>query len=247
MNSEEHYRLAAKLIRKSNYTVAFTGSGISAESGIPTFRGSNGLWSKIDPMKVATPEAFHRDPYFVWEWYRLRINKILHTKPNQAHKILAKWEEKDIIKYVITQNVDNLHREAGSKKIIELHGNILRIRCINCTHKEEITKKLDSTVPRCSVCGSIMRPDVVWFGEALDPIILANAFDIARKSDLMLVIGTSAQVYPAAAIPIEAWRNGAKIIEINPEETSISNYAEISFRDKATYALIKIDKELSKL
>lgn len=240
------YVYAARLIVNSRFAIVFTGSGISVDSGIPTFRGKNGVWSKIDPAKVATPEAFMSDPFFVWEWYRLRINSILKAKPNTGHRVIAKWERKGLIKYVITQNVDDLHRAAGNKNVIELHGNILRIRCAYCGRKEEVSKELEPGVPRCKFCGNIMRPDVVWFGEPLDPDILDMAFSIARESDLVLVIGTSAQVYPAAAIPIEAWRGGAKIIEINPKETEITRFAEISIRETSTNALERIDKELSK-
>ncbi len=248
MSSEPNdYVRAAKLIKNASHAIVFTGSGISVDSGIPTFRGIDGVWRKIDPAKVATPEAFRRDPFFVWEWYRLRINSILKARPNIGHKILAKWEKKGLIKYVITQNVDNLHQAAGTKNVIELHGNILRIRCVECDYTEEIYKELSPGVPRCKVCGEIMRPDVVWFGEPLDPNILARAFNIAARSDLILSIGTSALVYPAAAIPIEGWRRGAKIIEINPEETGITEYAEISIRDTSSNALRLIDRELSKL
>ena len=246
-NNMDKYRYAARLIKNSNFAIVFTGSGISVDSGIPTFRGKDGVWSKVDPAKVATPEAFMSDPYFVWEWYRLRINSILKAKPNIGHIVLAKWEKRGYIKYVITQNVDDLHRAAGSKNILELHGNILRIRCVYCGHKEDISRKLGPGVPKCKLCGSIMRPDVVWFGEPLDPDILDKAFNLARQSDLVLVIGTSAQVYPAAAIPIEAWRGGAKIIEINPEDSELTRFAEISIRDTSSNALKTIDEILPKL
>ncbi len=247
MSSRTSYIEAAQLLKESSHAIVFTGSGISVDSGIPTFRGKDGVWSKVDPEKVATPQAFMRDPYFVWEWYRLRINSVLKAKPNIGHKIIANWEKEGYIKYVITQNVDNLHRAAGNQNLIELHGNILRIRCTECGVKRDILKPLGPGVPKCHMCGGIMRPDVVWFGEPLEPDILDKAFRIALRSDVVFVIGTSALVYPAAAIPIEAWRNGAKLIEINPEETGITSYAEISIRDTSSNALKIIDSELSKL
>ncbi len=243
---EEEYIKAAKAIKQADYLVAFTGAGISAECGIPTFRGKDGLWTKFKPEEIATYQAFIRNPEFVWQWYIMRMEKLKDTKPSEAHKILAEWEKKGILKTVITQNVDELHQKAGSKNVIELHGNIWRIKCIYCDNKKRL-KKLPKSMPRCDKCGNIMRPDVVWFGEALDPLILQLAFDEGLKSDVMIVIGTSGVVYPAGHIPVRAKTMGAFIIEINPEESAITPVADVYLAEKASVAMKKLKNLLSSL
>ena len=237
---------AARHLRISEYIVVFTGSGISVESGIPTFRGRDGLWSRVDPSQVATPEAYRRNPEYVWEWYRMRISHVLKAKPNMGHKIISKWERVGIVRTVITQNVDNLHYKAGSRNIIELHGNILRVRCFQCGYRDDIRGYIKDTLPRCPKCSGLMRPDVVWFGEPLDPDILARAFREAENSDLMLVIGTSGTVYPAAYIPIRAKSMGSIIVEINPEDTELTSIADICIRMPASRALKALDDEINR-
>lgn len=221
------------LILKSKYLVAFTGAGISAESGIPTFRGSNGLWSKFKPEELATPEAFERDPVKVWSWYRWRMELIARAKPNPAHYTLAELERQNILKCVITQNVDGLHQKAGSRRVLELHGNIWRVKCTSCNFKGELEKPPEDIPPKCPLCNSLLRPDVVWFGEPLPQKVWEKAVEEALKCDVMLVIGTSGIVMPAALLPRIAWRSGAKIVEVNPEETPITALAHLKIRKPA--------------
>lgn len=229
------------IILKSKYIVALTGAGISAESGIPIFREKNGLWTKYKPEEIASYEAFKRHPDIVWQWYIMRMKKIKKAKPNKAHHILSKWETRGILKSIITQNVDGLHQGAGSKNVIELHGNIWRVKCPECNSRKFLDK-IPRYIPRCKDCGSILRPDVVWFGEQLDPEILATAYNEAKKADIMIIIGTSGIVYPATYIPIISKNEGAKLIEINPNDTALSNYADIIIREKASISLSKLDK-----
>lgn len=235
------YKEIANLIVNSSYTVVFTGAGMSAESGIPTFRGDNGLWKKYDPMELATYEAFRRDPVKVWEWYKWRMERIINSHPHAGYYIIARWEEKGYVKKVITQNVDGLHIKVGSKNVIELHGNIFRARCISCNFTMELKEPPTDIPPHCPVCGGLLRPDVVWFGEALDSDKLSQAYQAAVNSDVFIVIGTSGVVYPAAELPFIAKQHGAKIIEINIEETPISVYADYTINTKASEALTKID------
>jgi len=236
------FKEVADRIKSSSYTVVFTGAGMSAESNIPTFRGRNGLWSKYNPMELATPEAFRRDPYKVWEWYKMRMEIILNAEPHEGYYIISKWEEKGYVKRVITQNVDGLHYRSGSRNILELHGNIFRGRCISCEYKVHFKEAPSEIPPRCPFCNSLIRPDVVWFGEPLDTETISKAYEEAARSDVFIVIGTSGVVYPAAELPIIAKQYGSTIIEINIEETPISVYADYVFRMKASEALSQIDK-----
>ncbi len=229
-----------EIIMSSKYLIAFTGAGISAESGVPTFRGSpDSLWSRFKPEELATPEAFLRNPRRVWEWYVWRMSIIKKAKPNDAHLGLARLEELGILKCVVTQNVDGLHSRAGSKYIIELHGNIWRVKCSNpsCNYKailEDIPKEIP---PKCPYCSSLLRPDVVWFGEPLDPEIWDRAVNEASKADAILVIGTSGVVYPAAYIPLIVKERGGKVIEVNISESGITPYADVFIKEKASKAL----------
>lgn len=245
---------AAKLIARSKFLIAFTGAGISAESGIPTFRGKNGLWNKYRPEELATPEAFARNPELVWEFYRWRMRLISKAKPNRAHLALAELERMGILKTVITQNVDDLHREAGNKNIIELHGNIFRVKCTRCDYRENLKESGrlekflgDKDLPKCPKCSSLLRPDVVWFGEALPEGALSKAFNLARKSDVCLVIGTSGQVFPAAYIPYIVKDNGGYVIEVNPSESGITPIADIFIRGKAGEVMDELLKKIVEL
>ncbi len=217
--------------------VVLTGAGISAESGVPTFRGKGGLWRRYDPKDLATPEAFERDPKLVWEWYDWRRGLIAKAEPSEAHKILAKLEkEKDL--WVITQNVDGLHQRAGSKRVVELHGNIWRVRCVRCgVRYYDHRVPLEEIPPRCKECGGLLRPDVVWFGEALPQEALERAYELSLSAEIFLAVGTSAQVYPAAELPLIAKRSGAKLVEINPEETPLTPHADVSIRTGASEGL----------
>ncbi len=224
--------------------VALTGAGISAESGVPTFRGEGGLWRRYDPSKLATPEAFRRDPKLVWEWYAWRREIIARAEPSEAHKILADLERKKGL-WVITQNVDGLHQRAGSRNVVELHGSIWKVRCISCGARYYDRRvPLEEIPPRCGECGGLLRPDVVWFGEPLPEDALERACDLSERAEIFLVIGTSATVYPAAELPLIAKRRGAKVIEINPEETPLTPFADLSIRKGASEGLREVLRDL---
>jgi NAD-dependent deacetylase len=215
-----------------------TGAGISAESGVPTFRGEGGLWRDFRAEELATPEAFRRDPALVWEWYGWRRGLIARCEPNAAHKTLAQMEITLSDFTLITQNVDGLHRAAGSRNVLELHGDIWTLRCTACG--EVMTDRrvpLPEIPPRCAACGGLLRPDVVWFGEALPARVLEAAWAAAKGCRTMLVIGTSAVVQPAASLPILALREGAWLVEVNPAETVLSGHAHEVLRGPAAEVL----------
>ncbi|HEX7808829.1 MAG TPA: NAD-dependent deacylase [Thermoanaerobaculia bacterium] len=214
-------------------TVAvLTGAGVSADSGIPTFRGAGGLWREFRPEDLATPEAFRSDPGLVWEWYEWRRGLIRDAKPNAAHEAIARLEDAT----VITQNVDGLHTRAGSRDIIELHGNIFRVRCVRegttTTHEEPFAE----SPPHCA-CGALLRPDVVWFGEALSNDALAAAAAAVAGADLVLIIGTSGVVYPAAGLASVA---KGLTIEINPEVSDLAPNVRYSIAMRAAEATPQI-------
>ncbi|MEG8989050.1 NAD-dependent deacylase [Ignavibacteria bacterium 4148-Me] len=227
--------------------VFFTGAGISAESGIPTFRGSDGIWNKMKPEELASFDAFMRNPDLVWEWYQHRRNIINNTKPNAGHIAIAELEKYYDVT-VVTQNIDNLHRRAGSTKIFELHGNIERNYCIDCkTFYNSPEIELSSSVPKCKKCGGLIRPDVVWFGEMLPQDQYSGGEIAAQKSEICFVVGTSAVVYPAAYIPMTAKQAGSFIVEINIEPTDLTRYADYSIFGKAGEILPEIVKEVKKI
>jgi NAD-dependent deacetylase len=224
-----------------------TGAGISAESGVETFRGSNGLWSKLKPEELANFDAFMRNPELVWEWYNYR-KKIIHdVKPNPAHYALAHLQ--DLVKdfTLITQNIDNLHIRAGSKNVLELHGNIERSYCIGCGKSvTDVEVTSEKKVPHCSSCHGIIRPDIVWFGEMLPEGVFEAATEAASRCELFLCIGTSAVVYPAANLPLIARKQGAYVVEINMERTEISDSVDETLLGKAGEILpqlVKIKEE----
>ncbi len=221
-------------IRQAERVTVLTGAGVSAESGVPTFRGKEGLWKKYSPQELATPQAFAQDPRLVWEWYDWRRGLIAPLKPNAAHKFIATLEERYPHFLLITQNIDGLHQKAGSKKLVELHGNIWKVRCTKeGTVEEDKRVPLPQIPPLCSRCGALLRPHVVWFGEPLPTDALHQAMEAAENCDLFLVVGTSAVVYPAASLPQIAQSHGAQVVEINPEETPITPIAHWSLRGKA--------------
>ena len=229
-------------IKKSQKVVVLTGAGISAESGVPTFRGKDGLWRNHRPEELATPSAFQQDPKLVWEWYDWRRNLIKPLSPNEGHKFIVGIEHKKPEFQLITQNVDGLHQKAGSKKCLELHGNIWKMRC---TEEKTVIENLDpslKTLPPICECGAILRPHVVWFGESLDADVIQSSYQAAQSCDFMLVIGTSAVVQPAASLPLIAKNAGAYVIEVNAEETSISNIVDSSFIEKAGEILPLLEK-----
>jgi len=235
MGEEEEVEISAALLerlRDAKRVTVLTGAGVSAESGIPTFRGAGGIWEKYDFQKLATPWGFKEDPELVWEWYKLRQVEMKKAVPNPAHIVIASMAKYYQAFRVLTQNIDGMHQRAGSVDVVELHGSIWRMRC----ERDRTTITLDAPVteipPLCQ-CGSIMRPDVVWFGEPLKPEILSEASQAAAESDLMFVVGTSAIVYPAAALPVIVKNSNGTVVEINAEETDISRYADASFFGRA--------------
>ena len=220
---------ARRLIEKARSLCVLTGAGISAESGIPTFRGTGGLWRNFRPEELATPDAFARDPKLVWEWYDWRRGVISAAQPNAGHVAIARVPNC----MVVTQNVDGLHQRAGSSGVIEVHGSIWTVRCVQCDFEaQDMRVPLPEVPPRCH-CGGLLRPCVVWFGEGLHPGVWDNAVQAVSSSDVLLVVGTSAVVYPAASLAPLAKRSGAKVIEVNPDDTPLSTAVYYSIRGPA--------------
>ncbi len=214
-------------LQEAEHIVVFTGAGMSAESGVPTFRGDDGLWKKFKPEELANFDAFIRNPELVWEWYKHRKQLIESVQPNAGHYALAQLQSQFKRVTVITQNIDNLHQRAGSRNVHELHGNIMRNYCIDCGKSmanEEILRV--ETAPRCSVCNGLVRPDVVWFGEMLPADQWDESVAAAEQAEIFFSVGTSSVVYPAASLPLLAKRKGAFLVEINIEPTELSNVAD---------------------
>jgi NAD-dependent deacetylase len=210
-------------LKQARSVAVLTGAGVSAESGVPTFRGNNGLWKQRRAEDLATPAAFARDPKLVWEWYNWRRSVLAEVQPNPGHFALAELESRVPKFTLITQNVDGLHELAGSRNVLRLHGSMWTLRCLDC-ERERIDKRtpLPEIPPKCE-CGGILRPGVVWFGEPLPQHVWRDAEAAARAADLFLVIGTSAVVYPAAGLAYLAKSSGARVVEINIEETALSD------------------------
>jgi NAD-dependent deacetylase len=218
---------ARALLKNARSVAVLTGAGVSAESGIPTFRGANGLWKQYRPEDLATPEAFARDPELVWQWYDWRRGIIAQARPNAGHCALAQFEKRIPDFTLITQNVDDLHDDAGSRRVLKVHGSIWTMRCTAC-RKEVLDRRspLPQLPPRCG-CGELLRPGVVWFGEPLPQDVWRAAENAAERAEVFLVIGTSALVYPAAGLAATAKRAGAKVIEINIAETPLSQRIDL--------------------
>ncbi len=226
----------------SKSIVFFTGAGISSESGIPTFRGKEGLWNKFKPEELANFDAFMRNPELVWEWYSYRRKIVHEAQPNAAHLTIAEMQNHFNDVTVVTQNVDNLHRRACSKKIFELHGNIEKNYCVNCKKNHDGALDFSHGVPKCD-CGSLIRPGVVWFGEYLPEDQFRGGELAAMKADVFFVVGTSDVVYPSAGLVYTAKASGATIVEINLEETEISSSVNYSYFGKAGEILPRIFEE----
>ena len=225
---DELLEQAAAALRKAQHVCVLTGAGISAESGIPTFRDAlTGLWANFRAEDLATPEAFERDPKFVWDWYEFRRELIRKAEPNPGHFALAELAGRVPRFTLVTQNVDGLHQRAGSKAVLEYHGNILRDRC--CVEQVIADRSEDSRhgLPRCAACGGLLRPDVVWFGEAIPRGPMLAAAEAAESCDVFLSIGTSSLVYPAAGLAESALRAGATVIEVNPNRTDLSRNVNV--------------------
>ena len=231
-------------LRRAKTITALTGAGVSAASGIPTFRGAGGLYKNVNALSLATPEAFERDPKLVWEWYDWRRQVIRDAQPNAAHDVLAGWSRARPGVTIVTQNVDGLHERAGTERLVRLHGSIWHVRCWNRCGVEprgwrDDTVPFPSLPPRCPHCGGLVRPGVVWFGEALDGEDVSAASQ-ATHCDLFLTIGTSAIVHPAAGLVHQAKRHGAMTVEINPEATEASEQVDMSIRGRAEEVLREI-------
>lgn len=233
---------AVGIIRKSRNMIALTGAGVSVESGIPDFRSAGGLWDRYDPAIYATIQSFNRAPEMVWEMIFEMVEVTESAKPNSAHYALAELEAMNFLKALITQNIDNLHQEAGSKNVIEFHGNASRLECLRCGNEYDASgfDISGKTIPLCG-CGNILKPSVVFFGEMIPHEALNQSAFYASKADVVLVAGTSAVVFPAAAIPQQARANGAKIIEFNIEETGLTKSAtDIFIRGSAGKTLPRL-------
>lgn len=240
---------AIDLIKESKYTVAFTGAGISVESGIPPFRGENGLWSKYNP-EVLELSFFYQYPKESWEVIKeIFYDFFGESKPNGAHYVLAELEQKGLLKSIVTQNIDNLHYDAGSKEVFEFHGNSRMLVCKNNHSFEASNYDLNELPPKCKECGELLKPDFIFFGEGIPQLAYQKSFEAAQKTDIVIVIGSTGEVYPAADMPRQAKQNGAKIIEINPEKTLFSNsITDVFLKGKASEVLeeilIGLNKEL---
>jgi len=232
---------ARALLRTATRIAVLTGAGISAESGIPTFRDAmTGLWAQFRPEELATPEAFAANPSVVWEWYAWRRQKVAQAAPNAGHVALAQLERRVPRFALATQNVDGLHARAGSRDVIELHGNLMEDRCFAEGRLLSPAEELPGTPPRCAHCGAPVRPGVVWFGEALPAAALATAWAAAQACDVFLCVGTSTAVEPAASLPFVALEAGAAVIEVNPTRTPLSAEATVVLAGAAGEVLPKL-------
>ncbi len=240
--SQDAVRRAAEILRSATRVVAFTGAGVSAESGVATFRGAGGLWEGHRIEEVASPQAFAADPVKVWRFYDQRRTNVAKVRPNPAHEVLAAWQDRFPTYTLVTQNVDGLHQGAGSRRVVELHGSLWRVRCTECgREREDRTAPLPALPPRCAVCGAMERPDVVWFGEALPAEAFLGAEAAAEACEALVVVGTSAVVYPAAGLVAVAAAAGAKVIEVNPEASALAHLADVTLRGPAGAMLPQVD------
>lgn len=239
-NNKSHiFQNIQEKIKDLDKFVFLTGAGISKESGIPTFRGSEGLWRKYDPMKLASISGFYKDPKLVWEFYKYRQELLYSCSPNQGHISIANFEKIKEESYVLTQNIDGLHEKAGNKNIIELHGNILKIECTKCNFKDKIIKqKIEEPLPPiCKICKNVLRPSVIFFGEPIKQEVWAKAEQITNNCDVMFIIGTSLNVGPVNQLPLYAKRNGSILIEVNPEPTIFTEIMDYSIQGSAAEML----------
>ncbi|HEX9680647.1 MAG TPA: NAD-dependent deacylase [Anaerolineales bacterium] len=240
---------AADLVRASRRGVALTGAGISTPSGVPDFRSSSGLWHAVDPWQVASQEAFRHHPDRFYDWVRPLAGAILQAQPNPAHRSLATLEDAGHLRGVITQNIDSLHRRAGSRVVCEIHGDLRRASCVRCFTRVEAEACMQEFVasghvPRCPRCGSLLKPDVVLFGEALPRDAVALAESLLAEADLVLIVGSSLEVFPAAGLPLAALEAGARLIILNQEATYLDERAEVVLRGDAACLLPEMTAEV---
>ena len=234
--------LLQRMIEESKHMVAFTGAGISAESGIPTYRGDDGIWNKYDPDKFANINHFFKQPEYYWNFFREVRYPVIHgARPNKAHAALSQLEQNGKLKAVITQNIDGLQQAAGSSNVLELHGNTRRIVCLNCGQyhtMEAVFEQLGTRLPpQCPSCEGTLKPDVVFFGESLPKDVLEDAILASQSCDLFLVVGSSLIVQPAASLPVAARQHGARVVIINRDPTPLDGIAELVFRSSASEVL----------
>ena len=220
-------------LAEANSVTVLTGAGISADSGVPTFRGAEGLWKSFRPEELASPDAFERDPNLVWEWYNWRRELLSTKKPNAAHETLAQLEGQIEHFWLITQNVDGLHRAAGSTKLSEIHGNIWKVRCTQCGKIKPNHDVPIDLLPHCQDCQGLLRPHIVWFGESLAQEDLDRSFQALRNCEILLIIGTSGVVYPAASFAPIAKDQGAFVVELNLDPTPHSDLVDVSIQGRA--------------
>ena len=244
---KERTRSFAELLVERKPAVVFTGAGMSTASGIPDFRSKDGLWSKVDPFKVASIEALKEDPAGFYRFYRERLSKLTQANPNEGHKVLGRLEKAGLIQAVITQNIDGLHQRGGSKKVIELHGNMREAHCMRCGKaitSDELLRILEKQdIPYCD-CGGIYKIDVVLFGEPLPHNAISEAESLTRGGHLWIVLGSSLQVMPAAGFPYEAYLNGSPLVIVNRDPTYLDGKAEIVFRENIVDVLTSLEEEL---
>ena len=238
---------AVEILKKSEHTTAFTGAGISVESGIPPFRGENGLWSRYDP-RMFDIDYFYSHPAESWKLNKkLFFDVFKQVEPNRAHQVLARMEKEGLLQAVITQNIDNLHQQAGSEVVYEFHGNSRRTVCIECGKKYDIDEEMLSgeIPPACQECGGILKPDFIFFGEGIPETASRMSFAEAQKADVFLIIGTSGVVQPAALVPSQAQKNGAQILEVNTEESNYTDrITDVFLQGKATEMMDRLYKAL---
>jgi len=233
----EDVRRAAELLRGNRQAIALTGAGISVDSGIPDFRSPGGLWTRYEPMEYATIGAFRSDPQKVWKML-LEVDALLRdAEPNPGHRALADLEQLGVIHGIVTQNIDGMHQRAGSRTVVEFHGGSHRLRCLCCDRTWEAVDLPRGEVPHCDRCHLPLKPDVVFFGEAIGRKALADAFDLAAQCDAVLVVGTSATVSPASEVPLVARRAGAVLLEFNIEKTPLSDLADVCVVGSASETL----------
>ena len=238
----DNIQKAAEVIKDSKYLTAFTGAGISVESGIPPFRGKNGLWSKFDPSLLDISH-FYSHPAESWRLLKkIFYGSYIHAKPNYAHIALSNLEKKGILKWIITQNIDNLHYEAGSRNIIEYHGTLRTLTCINCGKVYETSDKIIKMDPPTCECGGVLKPDIVFFGESIPEKAILGVERAVANTDVMIIIGTTGEIYPASLIPHNAKKRGAKIIEINVESSNYTNaITDIFLQGEASIIMNKLE------
>lgn len=252
MANEQKILQAASLIKSANHAVALTGAGVSTRSGIPDFRShGSGLWEQADPMSVASIWGFVEHPQGFYDWIKPLVRKMVEAQPNSAHTALAELEALGKLHAVITQNIDNLHQRAGSKRVLEVHGHMRQATCIRCFHMtdaEPLIEKFfnEGSVPTCEVCGGVMKPNVVLFGEMLPVSVMYEADKESKTCDVMLVAGSSLEVVPAADLPLVAKKNGAKIIIVNNAATPVDGQATLVLREDVTSALPRIVEAVKK-